>query len=287
MTRARESDAGSGDRRVDHASDHVRLVMATYKPLAAQAHAFDLLSVFEQAGGIYLPEYVGCKWRYGPHQWQRIAKHWTAGELRLTRRRPVEVEVHVVIWPPGCQLTLLGVSIDTTYFDPPSRLDEVIGLGNALYGLLLPYAGYVELPWMPRMKAIAQPQWGLPGWGWASWLGPEYEPIIELPAIDGVSVHAMADGGRLFVLPFPRDTRVPDAACIGAHEAVLAHADPLAFQPVYPELPELPPIEMIGGVPEASRAAEAFIQQILPEIVRRSHSKTGVRIPRFRFQDDR
>ncbi len=100
-----------------------------------------------------------------------------------------------------------------------------------MYEFLSPYYGFIRLPWMPSLFGVPMPDRGLPGWGWATWLGPEYDEIIEITPSELVGVRLMPDGGRLILLPYPEypASDAPDSRCLQAYRWVPERIDPQAF----------------------------------------------------------
>ncbi len=257
----------------------VMLQMASFKPVDPPETARLLLGILEESGGIYVPEIIGDETKYRPGQPQQGTQHWTRdgglGVLLLQRKQPCEVAIILNLNEQQFLSLMphsLFVSIDISHFITAQRLDELLHIGNRMYDVLSPCYGFIELPWMPDLAVTFMPERGLPGWGWATWLGPEYERLVQFPQAVRIRMQSMPDSGRLILLPYPADPRSPDPSCLCAHEHVMQHVDPLVFQP--------PPAPIIV----ASRdPVERQMQRI--ERLSRPVVKEGVRLPQFRFRN--
>ncbi len=220
--------------------------MTSKKPLEVKnVHRF--LEILEKANGIYVPEVIGDRERYKPGDLgqaeRKLMRQGPFVGLLLKRKTPIELNIVLTLVQEEFVTRVphnIFVSIDGHYFDSSERLRELVNLGNSLYEYFSPSYGFITLPWMPAL-AVAQPSRGLTGWGWATWLGPEYEPIIRLPVLTDVAVNSTLDGGRLFLLPYPKDATTPDPRCLRAYEEIRRHVDPRVFQVSHETGPNLFP----------------------------------------------
>lgn len=225
---------------------YVTLSMAGYKPLWEPEHGRAFLEILQRAGQVYVPEIgEGPRTKYRPIDPDTLVRAWSREtSIVFRRRRPFEVDTYVTIdlrdreegVPPRSWATTdFSTYVDAAYFSTPAQLDELLGLGSALYDFFSPYYGFIVLPWMRKLASVIFPDQGIPGLGWATWLGPEYDDLVQFPPLEGVSVQPMANGGRLIVLPRPRRVEEPDEAVQRALDSLLSHIDPLVFQAERPD----------------------------------------------------
>lgn len=254
--------------------------MISFRPLEIPADPRRLLNLLVEAGGVYAPEIIGDHERYRHGDVPQLERNWIeegsfAGFL-FKRKRPIEV--NIVLTFVSEDLRRQGphdifVSIDGAYFDSMKRLAELVDLGNTVYDLLLPCYGFIELPWMPTLKASTIPDRGFPGWGWATWLGPEYDTIIRFPPLVDVNVNSTSDGGRLIQLPYPESFAAPDPQCMEAHAEICHYIDDRVFQtPITGD--SVDPHSMSLSSDERTNGATG---QDVP--------KREVLLPKFRFRD--
>lgn len=257
----------------------VTLAMVTFKPIGSPDHARRFLGVLERAGGIYIPDFLGDdRTSYAQHNLRQLDSAWASGvPVSLGRENPVVVTLTQVVQrgdtktnPPSyCHLT-----VDMSHFATKGELEELLGLGNDLYDFFSPCYGFVRLSWMPELQATALPVRGLPGWGWATWLGPEYDDLVRLRPSHDLAVQPMPDGGRLFLLPYPEQPAVADSHCLEAHRRVILDIDHRLFQQRVQESLAAPEGRLAGELGELSRERRTS-----------GGEAAGVLVPRFRFRE--
>jgi hypothetical protein len=218
--------------------------MTGYKPVGSVEHGRRFLNILHEAGGVYVPEYVG-RTRYTTDTLEKPLRSWTKQALlTLRRRRPRHVDVIVTVdmeraaWPnqpaptrPWAS-TDISITVESSHFQSEAHLNEFVALGDQLYDFLSPYHGFVMLQWMPGLFGVPMPDAGLPGWGWTTWLGPEYDGLVNITPSSLITVRMMPDGGRVIQLPYPTDASAqqPDPVCLEAYRHVLQQIDPTLFQ---------------------------------------------------------
>jgi hypothetical protein len=270
--------------------DSVILEMATFKNVSAREDAEAFLQILESAGGVFVPEKINDKSACDPVGFDTFLQGWVRGSLlSLERRQPYEVSIvftnpekvfEEMFRVPPDKFGLRGVAgarhfflaVDAEYFNPSERVNELLEIGNQMYELLSPCCGFLSLPWMPRPKGSALPERGLPGWGWATWLGPEYKEFLALPSLEDVRVRVLRDGGRLICLPLPAEPDRPDPICLAAYWRLVRHIDPRLLQPDARE-----------ALAEAARAADRA--SLLEGPMGFLAQTRDALVPQFRFRE--
>jgi hypothetical protein len=215
--------------------------LVTFKPLDVDAIAEPFVRALLDAGDIYVPERYEAprrrQPRFEPEKLKPWSQFWSGDSMNrvfLGRRRR-QAEMTVVFGIAGKTPTPLpsnlSIYVDASYYDPPGRILSFVGLGTKFYDLLSPYYAHLQIPHMPIVGPTGIPDLGFPGFGWATWLGPEYEPLIQIPPADTVSIVELADGGRLVTLCLPERISLPDVRCLQGHHHVMSHAAEDILQP--------------------------------------------------------
>lgn len=255
--------------------------MATFKSIEAPENASRFLEILEGAGGIYVPEFVGETTRYVPGQFQHVKSIWTKEfGVELARRIPLEVTIIVGVSPGRLRRAIpnsLLATVDVVHFNSPDRLRELVALGKKIYDFFSPCYGFVELPWLPSLGAVFRPDLGLPGWGWATWLGPEYDDLVKLSSVEGLLTESMPDGGRLIVCGWPSDVSIPDAFCRQTYENVVRQLDPELFQPQAASVHHI----------TRSGSTQDLFTDVINHVLKAQHPETRrPNLPKFRYRDD-
>lgn len=258
----------------------VTLAMSTFKPIRTPENASRFLEILGEVGGIYVPEFVGEASRYEPGRFQPLQSAWVEKRgLQLRRRHPLEVEIIIGVTPErqrGVVPNNLLVSIDARHFTSVDRLRELVVLGKKIYNFLSPCYGFVQLPWLPELAAVFRPDLGLPGWGWVTWLGPEYDELVRLAPVDGLDTESMPDGGRLFVCGWPNDASVLDEYCRQTHENVVRRLDPDLLQ-----------TRSARGRHVTRGSKEELFTGVALHILRGEVSETrSPKLPQYRYRDN-
>jgi hypothetical protein len=219
----------------------------SFKYLGSDETARKLAAALEHAGGIFVPEIIDDMVPYTPEQ---LRRSWRRRPVHLLRRRqPSAVEIVVLSDPDRLVRTTIGrsasqrglhdvpvlpshlsVVVDETHLSSVNHIEELIRLGEHIYELASPCYGFLTLPWLPRLHDVASPERGLPGWGWATWLGPEYDEILPIPANRAIEVTRKPDGGRLIRLPFPNDLARGDPASLLVYRQLVENLNSRVFQ---------------------------------------------------------
>jgi hypothetical protein len=166
----------------------------------------------------------------------------------------------------------LFMTLDNAFFGARGFLSETVQFASQVYRLLSPCYGFITLAWMPPLGVVTQPSRGLPGWGWATWLGPEYNELVPLKSSTGLTVEEMPDGGRLYICARPDDVGKPDARTLAVYARVANSIEPDLFQPAMPEVQTV----SLNDTPQA------IVAPILQGAQLGERNKP-VRIPKFRF----
>jgi len=256
------------------------LSMLTFRDLSAPSDRARFFTIVD-ATSLFRPNLIederGRRTQYRGTVDQQTAVWNHGAQLTLVREDRAEVRVFINVADEVMRKltgSLLYLTAEPSLFQETTRLLELVELGKQLYSLLQPCYGFVSLPGFPPLFGTALPMRGLPGWGWATWLGPEYRELVRLSPRHGVSVTHLRDGGKLYLLPLPSDVRRLDPAGTAAYNYILENVDPQLFQMHPPDL-----------VPETDDALQRELvgRYIAVDIARR---KAGiVKVPKFRFRD--
>lgn len=261
----------------------VLLDMTSFRPLTACEDARPFFEILENSGGIYVPEFIEQrrKARYQPGNYEWLADFWGPTGFRLERKQPVHVTTLLTIVPEVAREA--GSTNDLAMWIPASclassdSLAKLVSLGERLYDFFCPTYGFIALPWLAVRGAGMQPQWGLPGFDWATWLGPEYGDLVSIPVTEDLIVKRMADEGRLFLCGSPRNATEEDASVVRAYEHVLRHVDPNVIQ-----APRANAFENLPGAERTKGRGKRY--DFLAEIAKRVCTpERTLRLPKFRY----
>jgi hypothetical protein len=264
--------------------DHFSLSLVTFKPIDSAGVGLEFFRTLETANAVFTPEAIdaeGMRSATYPLSDSQKARFWERSNLAMKREAPFRSYAILSIAKDDLRKaggSFFSLHTDISYFSPSTKLGEAVDLGNGLYKVLEPCYGYIHLPWMPGLTGVAYPTKGLPGWGWATWLGPEYGELVRVPMIEGLTTVSMFDNGRLFLLPRPDDVRVPNAKCISIHSKIVQSLPSEIFQPFFPSEPF--DLSQSGGSEQAeSRRLVSEISKTIRE------GRRTVRLPTFRFRN--
>ncbi len=264
----------------------VVLDMTSFRPLTDRGNAKSFFEILEAGDELFVPEYVkkDRRLKYQRGHFERLANIWEPVGFVLERSRPQRVTTIVSILPEATREAGspngFMLSIPASSFVSPHLLDKLLRLGDELYGFFSPIYGFIRLPWLSKIGAAAQPQWGLPGFGWATWLGPEYNDLIEVPLLSELTITRKPDGGRLLLCGRPENVAEEDASVMRAFEHVLRHVDPSVIQPPRPS-----EFRKLVGIEEAKRIERYDVSTEAAKRV--GASEWIVRMPKFRYLSDR
>lgn len=218
----------------------VTLDMVTFQPLAQRQKAESFFKIMDEADGNFSPEIVegivNGKLRRIKHRigdYELVREIWQPTGFSLLRRKRIEYTGSLTLWPDKVRATVppnsLILWIPASGFDS-GGLKDLVGLGNRLYDFFAPCYGFIRLPWLPKLHVVWDPRRGIPGWGWVSWLGPEYADLVAVPVAEGISVEQMPDGGRVLICGWPKTVQNVDSEVLSANEHVLRHVDRQVLQ---------------------------------------------------------
>ena len=222
---------------------HVSFHLVSFRLIWTREYAEKFLSVIKTTTGIFVPDRMergGSEKEFSVSAPSALFRAWKGrGVVQLSRSRPYKVLLSMDLADDTTVEVLpnhLFATVDTAYFGSGESLSEMVQFGSQLYRLFSPCYCFITLPWMPSLGAVTRPFSGLPGWGWATWLGPEYNELVVLESSGGLFVEDMPDGGKLYLCAWPKDVSRPDAQILAAYTQVVNSIEPDLFQPAMPEV---------------------------------------------------
>lgn len=226
---------------------HVSLHMITFRPIHERENAPGFFAILESSGEIYVPEFIepNGKIRYVAGEYESLSQFWTPLGFGIQRRHPFEVVGYLSISPEEVRKSVPNsfyLSIQKSYFSSSASLMEVVNLGSRLYHFLRPCYGFIILPWQDELRAARRPDLGLPGIGWATWLGPEYADSMSLPGVGNLTpaIRRMDDGGCLVICGWPNKADTQDSSIDAICQQVMRRIDPAVLQPKEGKAPRVP-----------------------------------------------
>jgi hypothetical protein len=199
--------------------EYVALDLVTFRPIEHPANAAHFFRVLESRGGVFVPQFIELRRNRRTHRlpyqkgnsetWSRC---WAVGGFTLRREAPTDVLASLAIWPdraknPAANSFVMYLPVE--HFSTSRVLSELVELGNDLCEVLSPCYGSITLPSLPKLRVVRDPDRGLPGLGWATWLGPEYEEIVNLQPTNGIEVKRLSGGERLILCAWPQEVVDP------------------------------------------------------------------------------
>ena len=212
------------------------LDMIGFKPIDTPEFRERFLSVLDRFEDVFSPETV----EYGRRRIRKVPyrefkllagkEGWALG-ITFHRTHPLKITGFVDVVPREAS------------HDTPNRiglymrsraahhghLARLVDFGSALYELMSACCGFITLPWLDNVRGV-DPLQGLPGLGWATWLGPEYAQFVPPPSGAGLHVENLPDGGLFIHCGFPDDIMHPDPRVVNAYELLLSQVDSRLLQ---------------------------------------------------------